>query len=224
MLVDGVKVTFLSYPFPTFEPFVSLDGVFALAILEIAATKAYTIGRRGSFKDYVDLYFVLTGQYATLGEVIDLAERKYRRISTHGCSWNSSSSSMIWRIPMLSGSSLFRVGSGCQSARCSRNGPWNSRRPQLVTDGISPRPKPPAAGSVGQPFQGSGHHRLSRTNVEASRCTILASRSCPISLPGADKIHPLGTARSLLSFWGQPVDRDYIRTFFEVLVDGYAHT
>ena len=77
VLVDGVKVTFLSYPFPTFDPFVSLDGVFALSVPEIAATKAYTIGRRGSFKDYVDLYFVLTGRHATLGEVIDLAERKY---------------------------------------------------------------------------------------------------------------------------------------------------
>jgi hypothetical protein len=77
VLVDGVKVTFLSYPFPTFDPLVSLDGVFALTIREIAATKAYTIGRRGSFKDYVDLYFVLGQGHATLGEVIDLAERKY---------------------------------------------------------------------------------------------------------------------------------------------------
>ena len=77
VLVDDVKVTFLSYPFPTFDPFVSLDGVFALSIREIAATKAYTIGRRGSFKDYVDLYFVLAGGYATLKEVIDLAERKF---------------------------------------------------------------------------------------------------------------------------------------------------
>lgn len=76
VLVDGVKMTFLSYPFPTFDPFVSLDGVFALTVREIAATKAYTIGRRGSFKDYVDLYFVLSGRHATLGEVIDLAERK----------------------------------------------------------------------------------------------------------------------------------------------------
>lgn len=77
VLIDEVKVTFLSYPFPTFDPFVSLDGVFALSVREIAATKAYTIGRRGSFKDYVDLYFVLGGGYASLKEVIDLAERKF---------------------------------------------------------------------------------------------------------------------------------------------------
>jgi hypothetical protein len=77
VLVDGVKVTFLSYPFPTFEALVRLDGVFVLSIREIAATKAYTIGRRGSFKDYVDLYFVLAGGHASLKEVIDLADRKF---------------------------------------------------------------------------------------------------------------------------------------------------
>ena len=55
----------------------SFDGVIVLSIREIAATKAYTIGRRGSFKDYVDLYFVLGGGYASLKEVIDLGERKF---------------------------------------------------------------------------------------------------------------------------------------------------
>jgi Nucleotidyl transferase AbiEii toxin, Type IV TA system len=77
VLVDGVKMTFLSYPFPTFETLVRLDEVFVLSIREIAATKAYTIGRRGSFKDYVDLYFVLAGGHASLKEVIDLAEQKF---------------------------------------------------------------------------------------------------------------------------------------------------
>jgi hypothetical protein len=77
LLIDGVKVTFLSYPFPTFDPFVRLEGVSVLSIREIAATKAYTIGRRGSFKDYVDLYFAIANQHASLGEVISLAERKF---------------------------------------------------------------------------------------------------------------------------------------------------
>jgi len=77
LLIDGVKVTFLSYPFPVFDPFVRFDGVSILSIREIAATKAYTIGRRGSFKDYVDLYFVLLEQHATLAEIIELAERKF---------------------------------------------------------------------------------------------------------------------------------------------------
>jgi hypothetical protein len=71
MLVDGVV------SIPASDAFVRLDEVFVLSVREIASTKAYIIGRRGSFKDYVDLYFVLAGAHASLGEVIDLAERKY---------------------------------------------------------------------------------------------------------------------------------------------------
>jgi hypothetical protein len=48
-----------------------------LSIREIAATKAYTIGRRGAYKDYVDLYFVLLQGHSVLGDIIDLAERKF---------------------------------------------------------------------------------------------------------------------------------------------------
>jgi hypothetical protein len=44
---------------------------------EIAATKAYTIGRRGSFKDYVDLYFCLKERVIDLAGIIKLAEKKY---------------------------------------------------------------------------------------------------------------------------------------------------
>lgn len=76
-LIRGVKATFLHYPFPLLEPLVSLDGVPTLAVREIAATKAYTIGRRGTYKDYIDLYFVLVGGKAKLAEIIAMAEQKF---------------------------------------------------------------------------------------------------------------------------------------------------
>jgi hypothetical protein len=76
-LVRGVKLTFLHYPFPILEPLVSLDGLPALSVKEIAATKAYTIGRRGTYKDYIDLYFVLAERKARLAETIAMAERKF---------------------------------------------------------------------------------------------------------------------------------------------------
>jgi hypothetical protein len=77
VLVNGVKVTFLSYPFPPQEPLADYLHVPLLSVREIAATKAYTIGRRGSFKDYVDLYYVLVEKRATLPEVIADAEHKF---------------------------------------------------------------------------------------------------------------------------------------------------
>ena len=77
IFVDGIKATFLHYPFPVLGEKVLLDGLAILSVPEIAATKAYTIGRRGSFKDYADLYFILSGQHASLADIADLAKKKY---------------------------------------------------------------------------------------------------------------------------------------------------
>ena len=77
VLVDDVKITFLKYPFPTFDPFVIYEQVPLLSVREIAATKAYTIGRRGAYKDYIDLYFILSEHHATLTDIIDVAEKKF---------------------------------------------------------------------------------------------------------------------------------------------------
>ncbi len=77
VLVDDVKITFLKYPFPTFDPFVIYEQMPLLSVREIAATKAYTIGRRGAYKDYIDLYFTLSEQHAPLLDIIDIAEKKF---------------------------------------------------------------------------------------------------------------------------------------------------
>lgn len=76
-LVEGVKITFLHYPFPLLFPPVPYGGIELLSVKEIAATKAYTIGRRGSLKDYVDLYFILSENHASLQEILAYAEKKY---------------------------------------------------------------------------------------------------------------------------------------------------
>jgi hypothetical protein len=77
VFLDGVKVTFLHYPFPSLLPVVDLDGIRALSVLEIASTKAYTIGRRVEYKDYVDLYFILKEQDISLEDIIELCNKKY---------------------------------------------------------------------------------------------------------------------------------------------------
>ena len=76
-LVGTVKTTFLSYPFPVIESFVVVDSLRMLSVKEIGATKAYTIGRRGSYKDYVDLYFIVAENHASLEEIIAMAEVKF---------------------------------------------------------------------------------------------------------------------------------------------------
>lgn len=77
VFIKNVKTTFLKYPFPIIDGLISLDEMPALSVKEIAATKAYTIGRRGTFKDYVDLYFIVSENHASLKEVVDLADKKF---------------------------------------------------------------------------------------------------------------------------------------------------
>ena len=45
---------------------------------ETGASKAYVIGRRGDFKDYVDLYYILSEGHSSLDEIVNLAEVKYQ--------------------------------------------------------------------------------------------------------------------------------------------------
>lgn len=77
VFVNNIKVTFLRYPFPLVRLLKDFEGSKLLDAVEIAVTKAYTIGRRGSLKDYVDVYFVLLNKLTTLDEIINLAEQKY---------------------------------------------------------------------------------------------------------------------------------------------------
>lgn len=75
--VDQLKMTFLEYPYPLVEPLINFDGVQVLSIKEIAASKAFSIGRRLAYKDYVDWYFMLSEQHVNLAEVMHMCEKKY---------------------------------------------------------------------------------------------------------------------------------------------------
>jgi len=78
IFLNETKLTFLKYSFPVVFDFVEFKGIKLLNIKEIAASKAYTIGRRGSYKDYIDLYYVIFENHADLNEIIKIAEKKYK--------------------------------------------------------------------------------------------------------------------------------------------------
>ena len=72
ILVDGIKLTFLYYPF-RFTAKDSVNNIIATPDLEtLAALKAYALGRRSKWKDYVDLYFILKTKI-TLQKIIKRA-------------------------------------------------------------------------------------------------------------------------------------------------------
>jgi len=63
LIINDVKVTFFQYPFPV-EPTAKFETYFRLpSLLQLAAMKAYALGRRSKWKDYVDLYFLLRDHF-----------------------------------------------------------------------------------------------------------------------------------------------------------------
>ncbi len=69
-LIDGVKFTFFQFPYKI-DFSESLDDIVKLPdILTLAAMKAFALGRRAKWKDYVDLYFILKANH-TVSEITE---------------------------------------------------------------------------------------------------------------------------------------------------------
>ena len=77
MISSGVKITFFSFPYKIFcnckfENFLKMPD-----LLTLAAMKAFAIGRRAKWKDYVDLYFILKFHY-TFKEIANKAKEIFK--------------------------------------------------------------------------------------------------------------------------------------------------
>src|SRR3989338_10849734 len=58
--LNGVKISFFEYPYPLISPKVCYQGNIYLASRpDIAVMKLEAVARRGTYKDFVDLYFLL---------------------------------------------------------------------------------------------------------------------------------------------------------------------
>ena len=63
MVVNDVKVTFFQYPFQIKANNIFDNTIRVPELLDLAAMKAYALGRRSKWKDYVDLYFLLKEKF-----------------------------------------------------------------------------------------------------------------------------------------------------------------
>jgi len=75
--VDGVKLTFLYYPFKGIVAPVSTKYLPLFRVEDIAADKAYTVGRRGAWRDYYDIYSVLNKEIMSLKDIVTFAKQKF---------------------------------------------------------------------------------------------------------------------------------------------------
>lgn len=73
---NGVKVTFFHYPF-TIKASCWLGKLIKLPdLITLAAMKAYALGNRAKWKDYVDLYFIMRDHHS-IEEIIEKGEEVF---------------------------------------------------------------------------------------------------------------------------------------------------
>lgn len=66
--LNNVRITFFNFPYDI-KPLVKLDNIIKIpSILTLAAMKAFVLGRRPKWKDYVDLYFIIKN-YHSVAEI-----------------------------------------------------------------------------------------------------------------------------------------------------------
>lgn len=78
---NNIKVTFLHYPFKDIsQPVIVNNNLQLFSIADIAIKKAYTIGRRGEYRDYFDLYTIIKNNYMDLSTLITDTKKIYGSI------------------------------------------------------------------------------------------------------------------------------------------------
>jgi len=73
--VQGIKVSFLAYPYPMLFPFATFLGVNVADPRDIACMKLSAIASRGTKRDFVDLYFM--AKQRGLAHLLEWFKQKY---------------------------------------------------------------------------------------------------------------------------------------------------
>lgn len=75
IFIDNVKMTFYKYPFNINFDLLFLDVINIPDLLTLGAMKAFALGKRAKWKDYVDLYFIF--KKLSLKEIVDKAKQLF---------------------------------------------------------------------------------------------------------------------------------------------------
>lgn len=74
---EEIKVSFVYFPFKHLHRGMATASISLFGIKDLASNKAYTIGRRGEYRDYVDLFFLLK-KGLKLEKIIEEAQERFK--------------------------------------------------------------------------------------------------------------------------------------------------
>lgn len=74
---NEVKLTFLKHAFSPLYPPIRTSSLSLFNLKDLASNKAATIGRRGVWRDYVDLFFLIKKGVSSLASIITETEKRF---------------------------------------------------------------------------------------------------------------------------------------------------
>ena len=74
-IINGIKVEIVNYRYPWLNEVLERDGIRLAGYEDIAAMKLAAISGRGTKKDFVDIYYLLTQM--SLSEMVKLYQKKF---------------------------------------------------------------------------------------------------------------------------------------------------
>jgi hypothetical protein len=77
-ILDGVKLSFLGYPYPMLKPAIMFRGTFIASVEDIAAMKLDALSSRGTKRDFIDLYCI--AKHLPLSEILALFQEKFAAV------------------------------------------------------------------------------------------------------------------------------------------------
>ncbi|MCL5675780.1 MAG: nucleotidyl transferase AbiEii/AbiGii toxin family protein [Patescibacteria group bacterium] len=75
---EGIDVHFVYYWYKDLFPRVKTSSIDLSTMADIAANKALTIGQRGQWRDYVDVFFLLKKGVFNFEKIMEMARKKYK--------------------------------------------------------------------------------------------------------------------------------------------------
>jgi len=77
IVANNVLINLVFYPFHPLFQRIKTNSLALLSVKDIAADKAFTIGRRAVWRDYVDIFFLLKYKFVTISEILKSAKKKF---------------------------------------------------------------------------------------------------------------------------------------------------
>jgi len=75
---SGVKIDFVYYPYPRLHKLIRTGPIPLLSLRDLSTNKAHTIGRRATWRDYVDLFFLLRSKENNLSSIISESKKRFK--------------------------------------------------------------------------------------------------------------------------------------------------